>query len=387
MNFSMSVADTKKVAEEVIAETKVNSQEYDKLKEQAETNALAVMDCDLGSMEQKKMLVGSIEQFGFDSMHKSSTKNSLLKVSVGNLSKSGEEGGQVSKSLLELNREIKNLDPSLIDFTKTGVLGKVFNPIRNYFDKYQKSEDVIANIINSLDKGKATLKNDNTTLALEEQQLRELTRKIAKEIEMGSLMDECIAAKIGEAQAQAGTILEGSRAESIEFANRTREEAQTQGYKDGHAEGKAQFEALTKDAQQIKAQAEAEYRDLMNGAEADAVELVMDIARKVIGKEMEVNRKNLLIMIKDAFDHCSNKDQAILKVSPDDFEYVNANRDALLTMTDGIGHLEIKADLSMQPGSCQIETPLGNIDAGMETKLSKIEAAFFKVLENQPKTH
>ncbi|MCL2163422.1 MAG: toxic anion resistance protein [Oscillospiraceae bacterium] len=202
MDFSMNVTDTESVAKEVLQETKVDSAEVEKLKKQAETNALAVMNCDLTSMEQKQMLVGSIEQFGADSMQKSSAKNNLLKVSVGNLSKSGEEGGQVSKSLMDLNREIKNLDPSLVDFTKTGVFGKVFNPIRSYFEKYQKSEDVIANIISSLDKGKATLKNDNTTLALEEQQLRELTRKIAKEIEMGALMDDCISAKIEEAQEQ-----------------------------------------------------------------------------------------------------------------------------------------------------------------------------------------
>lgn len=202
MNFSMNVTDTKTVAEEVIAETKVNSEEFEQLKEQAESNALTVMNCDLNSMEQKKLIVGSIEQFGLESIQKSSAKNNLLKVSVGNLSKGGEESGQVSKSLLDLNREIKNLDPSMIDFTKTGVLGKIFNPIRAYFDRYEKAEDVIANIITSLDKGKATLKNDNTTLALEEQNLRELTKKISKEIEMGSLMDDCIASKIEEAQVQ-----------------------------------------------------------------------------------------------------------------------------------------------------------------------------------------
>lgn len=202
MEFSMSIADAKTVAEEVMEETKVHSEELDQLKEQAESNALAVLNCDLDSIEQKKAILGSIEQFGLESIQKASSKNNLLKVSVGSLSQGGEEGGQVSKSLMELNREIKNLDPSLVDFSKKGVLGKLFNPIRTYFEKYEKAEDVIADILASLDKGKATLKNDNTTLALEEQQLRELTKRIMKEIEMGSLMDECISAKIEEAQFQ-----------------------------------------------------------------------------------------------------------------------------------------------------------------------------------------
>lgn len=197
----MQVMDPKQLEKEVEQEIQAKPEEVSELKKQAETNALAIMDFDMDSLQDKKTILQSIDQFGMDSMQKSSQKNSLLKVSVGNLSKSGDEGGQVSKSLLDLHREIKDLDPSAIDFAKSGVIGKLFNPIRNYFQKYEKAEDVISDIVVSLDKGKTTLKNDNTTLALEEQNLRELTKKINKEIEMGSLMDECISAKVEEALA------------------------------------------------------------------------------------------------------------------------------------------------------------------------------------------
>ena len=200
MDFSMQVVDTKVLEAEVAAQAAPEPEELTKLRTQAESNALAIIECDLASMKDKTSILQSIEQFGVDSMHKSTQKNSLLKTTVGNLSQAGGEGGLVSKSLLDLNREIKGLDPSLVDFTKTGVLGKIFNPIRAYFVKYEKSEDVIQSIIVSLDKGKSTLKNDNTTLALEEQNLRELTKRISKEIEMGMLMDECISAKVEEAE-------------------------------------------------------------------------------------------------------------------------------------------------------------------------------------------
>ncbi|MBC7960334.1 MAG: toxic anion resistance protein, partial [Vallitaleaceae bacterium] len=92
-------------------------------------------------------------------------------------------------------------DPSLIDFTKTGVLGKLFNPLRAYFEKYQKADNVINDIVVSLDKGKATLKNDNTTLEIEELSMRDLTKKLTKEIEMGIMMDEAIALQIDKAKA------------------------------------------------------------------------------------------------------------------------------------------------------------------------------------------
>lgn len=211
MAFSMQVTDTKALTEEVINEVKAVPEEMQQLREQAENNALEIMNCSIDSMAERKAILQSIDKFGLDTMQKSSQKNSLLKVSVGNLSESGGEGGQVSKSLVDLHMEIKDLDPSLINFAKTGVLGKIFNPVRRYFERYQKADTVITDIIASLDKGKATLKNDNTTLEIEEQALRELTKRLNKEIEMGSMMDECIAAHVEQAKA------DGADEEKIRF--------------------------------------------------------------------------------------------------------------------------------------------------------------------------
>ena len=40
------------------------------------------------------------------------------------LSKTGDEGGQVAKGLTELQLQLKDLDPSVMDFAKSGLLGK-----------------------------------------------------------------------------------------------------------------------------------------------------------------------------------------------------------------------------------------------------------------------
>ena len=84
-------------------------------------------------------------------MKRSAKKNSLLQMTVGRLSKDGDEGSVVAKGLTDLHRELEDLDPSLIDFTKTGLLGMLTNPIRSYFAKYQKADAVIGDIIVSLD--------------------------------------------------------------------------------------------------------------------------------------------------------------------------------------------------------------------------------------------
>jgi len=95
---------------------------------------------------------------------------------------------------------MKDLDPSMLDFAKTGFLGSIFNPVRRYFKRYEKAETAISNIIKSLDLGSKTLQNDNTTLLAEEDHLRNLTKKLIADIELGKMMDESIEAQIKKAE-------------------------------------------------------------------------------------------------------------------------------------------------------------------------------------------
>ena len=202
MAFTMEVPDEAAIKSEVLEQVKPVPEEVAKLQTVAESNVAEIMTLDIDEFAKKKDILGSIESFGADSMKRAAVKNSLLQVTVGNLSKNGDEGGIVAKGLMDLQRELKDLDPSLIDFTRTGILGKLFDPIRAYFAKYQKADSAIADIIVSLDKGNTTLKNDNTTLEIEQQSMRDLTKKLMKEIQLGTLMDESIEKQIEAAKAR-----------------------------------------------------------------------------------------------------------------------------------------------------------------------------------------
>lgn len=202
MAFTMEVPNEAAIKNEVLQQVKPVPEEVAQLQEVAEGNVAEILTLDIGEIAQKKFILQSIESFGVDSMKSSAAKNSMLQMTVGSLSRDGDEGGVVAKGLMELHREIKDLDPSLIDFTKTGILGQIFNPIRAYFARYQKAESAITDIIVSLDRGKKILKNDNTTLEIEQQALRDLTRKLMKEVNLGALMDESIEKQIDAARAR-----------------------------------------------------------------------------------------------------------------------------------------------------------------------------------------
>src|SRR5690606_28081423 len=144
---SMEVAKPEEIKAAIEEEVKPVPAEVAELKALADANVQTIMTLDIESLEKRKEILQSIDAFGMDTMKASSSKNNLLQVSVGNLSKTGDEGGQVAKGLSDLHMQLKDLDPSAIDFAKRGFLGRLFNPLRAYFLKFQKADTVISDIV------------------------------------------------------------------------------------------------------------------------------------------------------------------------------------------------------------------------------------------------
>jgi len=197
--FSLNVNEIKEEVENTI---KVEEKQLQnpKMHETAEKNAIAIFEADLNNPNEKQNILKPLENFGLSTMERTASKNKLLTTRLGDFSKGGEDAAGVGEKLSDLGREMKDLDPSMIDFTKEGLLGKFFNPVRRYFDRYKKAESVIAEIIKSLEFGGKMLQNDNTTLFAEESYLRELTKQLVTDIELGKMMDEAIEAQIRKAE-------------------------------------------------------------------------------------------------------------------------------------------------------------------------------------------
>lgn len=99
---------------------------------------------------------------------------------------------------------MKDLDPSGIDFTKTGPLSRLFSPVKAYFNKYKQADTVIAEIIESLEKGARTLKDDNTTLEIEQASMRELTKQLNEKIKLGEELDTYLTTQVEKEKAANG---------------------------------------------------------------------------------------------------------------------------------------------------------------------------------------
>lgn len=194
----MNVDDLNK--EEVTAPLNPTPVQKQQLTSMAEENASEVMKIDLDSLEERRNIANTIESFGKDIVVKSSEKNKMLEKTLADLSKTGNEGGEVVDSLAKLNREMKELDPSGVNFNNDSFFGKMFNPVKNYFQRFEKADDQIEEILENLESGKKALQNDNTTLEIEQVSLRDLTVKLGKQVELGMQMDSAVSKALEDAQ-------------------------------------------------------------------------------------------------------------------------------------------------------------------------------------------
>lgn len=170
-------------------------------------------------------------------------------------------------------------------------------------------------------------------------------------------------------------------------AEQIRQNAYQAGYQQGYVEGKKQAEAeahevlhqqgtfLRAEVNQFMEQLRTEFNSYLQAIETPILELVMEIARKVIREELRTHPDHIIALIRDALRRIKGFGTVRVWVNPADLERVRQNRVSLLGVLDGVENLEIVEDRRVEAGSCRIETEQGTYDARICTQLEMIEGA------------
>lgn len=193
---------TKELLEpEIHAPTVTTNTEMDAAANKVVEHLFAV---DLQNDTTKTEAVNSIETMGMKLQQDATRRSMMLKQPISTLARNTEDGGPVAKSLLDLRDKVEDLDPNKYDFsvsTLRRILGSIpgiGSPIRRYFSKFQSSEGVIDNIVDSLEKGAEQLKRDNITLADDQKHFKTLAEKLAHAVAFGQLIDQKLVDKLNE---------------------------------------------------------------------------------------------------------------------------------------------------------------------------------------------
>lgn len=191
---------------------------------------------------------------------------------------------------------------------------------------------------------------------------------------------------IAAAEKEAAEVLEKSYMESKELLEQSKEQGYAEGYEKGVNEGREQgyleMTSLIDEAKQLKQEAYEARNQLSLQLEKDLVQLVIQTARRILQSELQENQELLFQLIDEGLKKCNYTENLVIHVSEMDYDMVYAYQNRIYLMTDGIYDIEIKSDPSMSPGSVVIETASGQVDAGIETQLKQIEAAFEELLQS-----
>jgi flagellar assembly protein FliH len=159
-----------------------------------------------------------------------------------------------------------------------------------------------------------------------------------------------------------------------------REAARAEGFEQGRAEGEAiVMKELTEKTQpifdhfqKVVGEFEGAKEEIYHANEDFLIQLVFQVARQVILKEVKADRdyvKNLCVQL---VEKIGAKDHVKIKIGKDDFDQVEAIRDHLKQQFVDLKNIQIDVSEEFNSGGCKVETDLARINASVETQLQLI---------------
>jgi flagellar assembly protein FliH len=150
-------------------------------------------------------------------------------------------------------------------------------------------------------------------------------------------------------------------------------QAYQSGFQEGKTAGKAEADTaveaeLKRLAQLIAGVADVRTR-MLRQAESDVVKLSIEIARRILRRELTIDPSAIEGLIKVALEKLEGQEIYRLRVHPDHEKIVRE----CIERQGNIGQIEIVGDPTQQRGDALFEIGRGTLDASIDTQLREIE--------------
>lgn len=110
---------------------------------------------------------------------------------------------------------------------------------------------------------------------------------------------------------------------------------------------------------------------LIHQTERQMVELALAVARRVVHREVSIDPDLLVAMARVALERLGEAGQITVRLNPDDFQMVGAERTAGMNGS----HVAVVADARIPRGGCRVESEMGILDAGIDAQIHEIAQA------------
>jgi flagellar assembly protein FliH len=163
------------------------------------------------------------------------------------------------------------------------------------------------------------------------------------------------------------------------------EAARVQGYNVGYEQGVAagvaaaegQMALLVQQLQTVVANVHESHAGFFRGAERQVVDLALQIAQKVIEREVE-NMPDLAVgVIRAALGEMDARTAVRVRVNPDDEELLRRRWSQVVPSGVAAERIELQVDERVHTGGAIIESTHGEVDAQLDSKLQQLGNALW----------
>jgi flagellar assembly protein FliH len=173
-----------------------------------------------------------------------------------------------------------------------------------------------------------------------------------------------------EAQAQAQQFLQDAEQQAQVMLA----EQKQLGYEQGLAEAKEEFQQksdeLEEDMRVKKQELFDNYEKKMTGMESDMVDAIIHVFDKVFNIQFEDKRDILMALVNNTLMDVDAGDKIRIHASEADYPMFQEHLDEIQEKVGPDVSVEFVRDSSLSAGECQIETPFGVFDCGVDTELA-----------------
>jgi flagellar assembly protein FliH len=189
-----------------------------------------------------------------------------------------------------------------------------------------------------------------------------------------------------DAQRQSESMVGEATARADEIRRQAREAGRQEGFNEGRQAGLASgAEIVEQEVSRVRAIAEDAARSrlaILEASEGELVTLALEVARTILGQEIQQNPETVRVVVERAMAHAKGSGVMRVHVCPADEPLVRKHWPS--GQADAQGRTwDIVGDEKVPAGGCLIEMPGGQVDARMETQLSRIREAFVQFAEPQ----
>ncbi len=123
---------------------------------------------------------------------------------------------------------------------------------------------------------------------------------------------------------------------------------------------------------------------ILSQAEGDIIQLVIEIARKLVCRELKQHPDAIVAVIKKAIKASRIEEEITIKIHPDDYTILEQYMSELKESLGRIGRdnvsVRIEEAPELAPGGCVIETDTNLVDMSLETRMESV----FSMLDTDP---